>query len=392
LGKKGRFSEVSKAVRVIYISQGNVPSKWAHTFQAMKMAEALGRQAGALTLLTGGGLLPSKVPAVDLVSWYGIHENFRIVCLPVHARLRASLFEGYRYPKFDLAAAFYARVKSPDLVFTRSPYAGRLSAMLHLKTIIETHIETGHPEFRHVKGACRAPGFLGVVTVTDFLKDRYIRAGIPGAKIIVCPDAVDLSCFETLPAKKALRDELALPPAAQVATYCGHLYEHKGAFQIIEAAKHAPKTLFCLVGGWPDDIERCRKRAEGLTNIHFAGFVPNGLVPKYLAASDFLLLPNSMKHEQAYATSPLKLFEYMAARRPIIASKIPAFERLLRHRRNAYLIEPDSAEAIVSAIRVLGENPGLCARMAEQAWEEVQKLTWERRAREILSYFFLNCT
>lgn len=375
-------------MRVLYISQGNVPSKWAHTFQAMKMAEALGRQADALTLLTGGGLLPSRAPAVDIASWYGIHDNLRIVRLPVHARLAAPLFEGYRYPKFDLAAAFYARVKSPDLVFTRSPYAGRLTAKLNLKTIIETHVETEHPEFRHVKRACRAQGFLGVVTVTDFLKDRYMGAGVPESRIIVCPDAVDLSRFEKLPAKSVLRQELALPSAAQVATYCGHLYEHKGAFQIIEAAKQTPKTLFCFVGGWPADIERCRKTAEGLSNIYFAGFVPNDLVPKYLAASDFLLLPNSMKHQQAYATSPLKLFEYMAARRPIIASKIPAFDRLLRHRENAYLIEPDSVKAIVLAIQGLGEDPALCAAMAEHAWEEVQKFTWERRAKKILGHFF----
>lgn len=351
------------------------------------MAEALAGQADALTFLTGGGLLPSNIAAMDLASWYGVHDNFRVVRLPVHVRLRTPLFEGYRYPKFDIVAALYTRVKSPDLVYTRSPYGGRLCAELHLRTIIETHIEAGHPQFRHVKRACRAPRFLGVVTVTDFLKERYVEAGVPEAKVIVCPDAVDLTCFEGLPSKNALRQELSLPAASQVATYCGHLYEHKGAFEVIEAAKQAQKTLFCLVGGWPGDIERCRKRAEKLRNVHFAGFVPNGLVPKYLAASDFLLLPNSMKHEQAYATSPLKLFEYMAARRPIIASKIPAFHGLLHHCRNAYLIEPDSAEAILSAIQVLGENPGLCREMAEQAWEQVQGSTWERRAREILRHF-----
>ena len=115
--------------------------------------------------------------------------------------------------------------------------------------------------------------------------------------------------------------------------------------------------------------------------------MPNQQVPKYLAASDFLILPNSMKHELAYSTSPLKLFEYMAAQRPIVASNIPALQGFLRHKENAFLIEPDSPTAIASALDILTQNQNLSTQMVEQAWQEVQQFTWSHRAKDILGHF-----
>ena len=387
-----QFSDASKlttaeASKVIYISQGNIPSKWAHTFQAMKMAEALAKQTESLTLLTGGSLLPSQMSTVNLAEWYGVPCSFNIVSLPVHWHLNEPLFSGYRYPRFDRAAALYSKLKAPNLVFTRSPYAGHLCARLKLNTIIETHIGIEHSEFKLLKAICHTPSLLGIVTVTDYLKHKYIKAGLPENKILVWPDAVELSMFANLPPTQVLRDELGLPLEKKIATYCGHLYDSKGVPYFIAAAKYLPEVLFCLVGGWSQDIERCREQAKGLKNIHFAGFVPNQQVPKYLAASDFLMLPNSMKHELAYSTSPLKLFEYMAARRPVIASNIPALQGFLKHKENAFLIEPDSPTAIASALDTLTQDQNLSAQMVQQAWQEVQQFTWSHRAKDILTHF-----
>ncbi|MBD0264364.1 MAG: glycosyltransferase family 4 protein [Tolypothrix sp. Co-bin9] len=376
--------------KIIYISQGNIPSKWAHTFQSMKMAEALSQQVDSLTLLTGGSLLPSRSPNVNLADWYGVPCSFQVVHLPVHLRLKEPLFLEYRYPKFDRVAALYARLKAPNLVFTRSPYAGRLCVKLKLNTIVETHIGTEHPEFQHFIRISHEPYLKGVVTVTNYLKDKYIKAGIPESKILVWPDAVDLSMFSHVSSSRLLREELGLPCTAKIATYCGHLYDYKGVPHVLAAAKTLPEIMFCLVGGWTQDIERCQKQAKGIENIYFAGFVPNKQVPKYLAASDFLLLPNSMNHELAYSTSPLKLFEYMAARRPVIASNIPALQGFLRHAENAFLVEPDSPDAIASALRGLIDNSDLSNRMVEQAWQDVQKFTWSHRAKDILNHFQIN--
>ncbi len=172
-----------------------------------------------------------------------------------------------------------------------------------------------------------------------------------------------------------------------IVTYCGHLYPHKGVHHLIQAAKYLPDILFCIVGGWPEDIERCRGLARGIDNLMFVGFVPNRDVPKYLAAADLLILPNSMRHKDAYFTSPLKLFEYMSAGKPIVASDIPAFKSLLRHRENAYLVTPDSDRAIAGGIEALCNDRALSQTIADRARRDVQRFTWAKRAESILKHF-----
>src|SRR5262245_35330526 len=116
-------------MKIIYISYGNIPSKWAHTFQAMRMAEAFAKKSDRFCLLTGGSIINNRSD-FDINEWYGIRHPFKITKLPVFKNLRDPLIGGYRYPRFDKAAAIYSRVASPDLVFTRSIYAGCLCARL----------------------------------------------------------------------------------------------------------------------------------------------------------------------------------------------------------------------------------------------------------------------
>ena len=146
---------------------------------------------------------------------------------------------------------------------------------------------------------------------------------------------------------------------------------------------------FYFVGGWPDDIVKISKASNGLKNIHIVGFVSNDQVPTWLASADVLLLPNSGKYKHARVTSPLKLYEYMAAKRPIIATDIPALRGVLSHRENAFLIEPDSAGQMASAVMTVCQNENLSNRIAIQAWKDVQKLTWTNRAQNIFRFFGL---
>ncbi|MEA5567045.1 glycosyltransferase family 4 protein [Anabaena sp. UHCC 0399] len=352
------------------------------------MAEALAREVDSLTLLTSGSILPSQISSVDLVEWYGVPCSFKIVHLPIYIFLNKCFFEDWRYLRFDICASLYTRFKSPNIVFTRSLDAGYICVKLKLKTIIETHISADSRELRKIVNISRDPNLLGIVTVNEYLKNTYIKTGIPATKILVWSDAIDVDKITIkVPSKQLSREELGLPPLRKIVTYCGHFYEYKGVSYVIEAAKYLPDILFCLVGGWPNDIERCQKQAEGLKNIYFAGFVPNKEVYKYLAASDFLLLPNSGRFEQAYTTSPLKLFEYMAAQRPIIASDIPALQGVIRHKDNAFLVEPDSATAIADALKILEKNYILSNQIAENARQYVNNFTWSHRAKDILNFF-----
>jgi glycosyltransferase involved in cell wall biosynthesis len=100
-----------------------------------------------------------------------------------------------------------------------------------------------------------------------------------------------------------------------------------------------------------------------------------------------LTLPNPASAISTAFTSPLKLFEYMAAGRPIVASDLPSIREILTDGRNALLVDPGNSQALTAAVRRLEEDPALGGQLARQALEDVRQYTWERRGETLESLF-----
>jgi glycosyltransferase involved in cell wall biosynthesis len=82
--------------------------------------------------------------------------------------------------------------------------------------------------------------------------------------------------------------------------------------------------------------------------------------------------------------SPLKIFEYMAAGVPILATDLPSLREVLRHDANAWLVPPGDPAALAAGIEVLASQPERHRRLAATALQDVQQYTWQRRAAAIL--------
>jgi len=374
-------------VRIAYVSLGNVPSRWAHTVQSVKMAEALAARCADLVFLTSGTWLPGPVRRVDWAAWYGVELRFRVWRLPVRLAERGDVFSHVDGGAFDAAAALSVRALCPDLVYARSPRAGAWCARLGIPTVIENHTETDSRFFAPIARAAALPALRGVVTVTEHLGDRYRKEGVPPGKLLVWPDAVDPRRFRDPPDRATARLALDLPVEARIALYCGHFYPEKGVPELAEAARRTPEVLFVFVGGWPADAEALRARLSGVPNARVLPFVPNRRVPLHLAAADALVLPNSGRGPQAWSTSPLKLFEYMAAGRPVVATDIPALRGFLRHGWNACVVAPDAPDALADGVRRVLGDPAWADGLARTARAEVRAYTWERRAEAVLERF-----
>ena len=110
------------------------------------------------------------------------------------------------------------------------------------------------------------------------------------------------------------------------------------------------------------------------------------LMPYYLGSADCLVLTGTQASEtsQKY-TSPMKMFEYMASQKPIVASELPSFKEVL-NQENCIFVEPDNPEAMAIGIKKALNDAELSKRISEQAFKDVQKYTWDNRVRKILEF------
>lgn len=376
-------------MRVAYVAVVDLPNRYAHAIQVVKNAQAWAKASDEFEFITN--VSPKNWRGVRfqrLADFYGLTHPFPIVTYPFGGLLHhpwSPLRGLFFYP----LAARRCQKQGVDLVYTRTYLLPKFTVPKGILTIAETH---SPPENTYDKRTLYAqtthPEFLALVTISEPLAERYRAFGIPAEKIIALPDGVDLERFENPLDKATARTKLNLAIDDPLAVYVGHLYRDRGVEDILTAAQELPDVRFLLVGGHGRHLAKWRLRAHSLrlSNLSFTGFVSNHQVPTYLWAADVLLMPYSAACYTAEWMSPLKLFEYMAAGRPIVASALPALKTVLTHDQNAWLCAPDDGEALAEAVSLLARSPALGQRLAHQALQDAEQYSWDNRVAKILDF------
>ncbi len=174
--------------------------------------------------------------------------------------------------------------------------------------------------------------------------------------------------------------------------YAGHLYAWKGVDVLLEAIARVPDVQGLVIGGHEKetDLARLRTLATRLGidgRVTFTGHLLPSAVSTRLAQADVLALPNPASAISTHSTSPLKLFEYMAAGKAIVASNLPAIREVLADEVNALLVAPGDAEAMAAGIRRLASDPALRGRLGDRARSAVAEYSWDRRAERLETLF-----
>jgi len=374
---------------LIYLSKGNLPSKMAHTVQIAKMAQAFSQKIKNFELVTAGDAF-SAIQGMnsEFQNWYGLHHKFKLVRLPIHFKFRYPFPHNYENQTFYKIAILYACLKSPSVVYTRTPAIADILLKIGLPVLWEWHEPIPEESKSFYQKIFADKNLLGVVTTLPQLAENYIDNGLLKNKILVAANAVDLKNFLPYQDKQLARKELSICQEDKIVVYSGHLYEYKGIPTILETARLLPEYKFVLVGGWADDVQKVQAACQkiGLSNITLVGHVHQTKLASYLYAADVLILPTSKYWDLAGATCPLKLFDYMVSRRPIVASALPTIMTVARDQQNVILAEPDDPISFKEAILSLFENPVLANTIAECAFQEVQDLTWDNRAEQVLQF------
>lgn len=227
-----------------------------------------------------------------------------------------------------------------------------------------------------------------LLTITDCLRARLIQ------DYAVTPDRVQTVPDAGRSPPPLHADERAAEPPREPGRarliYVGQLYPWKGVDQALRALANLPEAELTIVGGLPDDpwrpwLERLGEQLGVAERLHLAGPRTYREVPDLLAEADIALLPLADGVVARCFTSPLKLFDYLAAGLPIVAVDVPAIREVLRHEQNGLLVKIDDPDAMALAIRRLLAEPKLAARLGRQARQDALEYTWDRRAVRILA-------
>ncbi|HLO39585.1 MAG TPA: glycosyltransferase family 4 protein [Phycisphaerales bacterium] len=287
--------------------------------------------------------------------------------------------------RFSQSGVEIARKLGCDFLYARNFHAGLYGPRAGIATVIETHAHVGdqRPLLDEVFRATRdaSARLDGIVTIAPALRDEYVRRGADPASVHIVADAADPEIFER---PRDTHEGLGERRAAPIALYAGHLYEYKGISTILLAASLLGGVKFELLGGTREDIERVRGQAAGLANVSVPGRVPHHQVAARLWEADVLLLPPSADHPSALWTSPVKLAEYLCARRPIAASAIQGLKNWVDAPAVAWF-RPDDGDDLAACIQRLLAETSDQAHVREDAQSRLaQRFTYANRAKAIL--------
>ena len=241
----------------------------------------------------------------------------------------------------------------------------------------------------------RLPGKKRLLPITEALyralKEKY--GPMPGGRLAISPDGVDLERYTDLPDPAEARRTCHLPEIPTVLC-TGHLYEGRGADLFLALAEKFPRAGFVWVGGRQEEVKYWREEAtrKKLTNVTFTGFITNDRIPLYQAAADILLMPygriisGSSGGDISSVYSPMKMFEYMAAGRAILSSDLPVLREVIDESMAAFCPAEDVG-AWTKALDILLNDPQRRLALGECARAAVTKYSWIERARRALQGF-----
>lgn len=375
--------------KIFYIFEGRFPSEKAASLFAAKSCEAFVKLGYELVVLVPRRLGRAEQNYKD---YYKISTDFPVKFLPTidlfnipvlsHIAFTVSLFT------FSISTFFYLLFtkKSQDIAYSNAIVPLYFASLTGAPAFYEVH---DFPEkklffYRHMLHRIK-----WILSTNQWKKDKLKEIlGLRAKKILVEPNAVELESFGKEMTKVEARAHLSLPDDKPIVLYTGHLYGWKGVDTLAQAAKFIPNANIYFVGGTKEDSERFLKEYGDTPNICLIGHRPHTEIPYWQSAADILVLPNTAKEKiSAFYTSPMKLFEYMASRRPIVASDLPSIRQITGD-DTAVLCEADNPRALAeSIVRTLGDSE-LCDKVSRLAKEKVKEHTWEKRAQRITDFIY----
>ncbi len=391
-------------MRLLYVANIRLPTEKAHGLQIVQNCEAFADAGAQVALWTARRINTRELRGVrDVWAHYGVRQNFalrRLPCLdliplaPDRVDRLAKLLFLIQLWTFTLAALVGAVFAPADMIYSRDEFVLLALSLVQPKRKLayEAHtLAQGRGGRTLQRRVVRRVGH--VFALTRKLADDLIAIGADADHVHVAHDGIRRERFAGVPDQAEARRQIGWPDDAFIVGYVGRLQTmavDKGVGTLVEALAKVGNVSLALVGGPDAMAEDFRQHwidlGQDRARFLYAGQVPPERVPLYLSAFDACAMPFPWTVHFAYYASPIKLFEYMASRRALVASNLPSIAEVVADGDSALLTPPSDADALADAIRRLRDDPALRQRLADRAYQLVmESYTWEARAKAILS-------
>ena len=286
----------------------------------------------------------------------------------------------------------------PDIIYERlSPFgiAGSVVARrLQIPHVLEVNALLAEEGVRFRKQALGdAATYLehsalraatAVVVVSRTLADRVCELGVEARRVTVLPNGVDQRRFAPEGAVAT-----GLPRDRTIVGFVGSLKPWHGVEILLEACERLAddqRYHLLIVGDGPAAraLQRVAERSPG--RITWIRGVAHEDVASYIRAMDIAVAP--YPPVEPFYFSPLKVLEYMAAGRAVVASRIGQIAELIRHGETGWLVEPGDAAMLAAAIRDLGQDDAARRALGRNAAAEIaERHLWSHRAADLTALF-----
>lgn len=340
------------------------------------------RREGPVTLRPTGAQ-PASWRA-RLAPW--LHESSALLRVPRHWREEIRLLTEQ---KPDVVLARYSLHQISSLFAAR---------WLGLPIVFEVNASAAYEYRRYLPHYKLLPGFAetverfafaradGMFVVSAALKDYFTTFGVPADKIAVVPNGADPDVFRPDVADAELR--AAMPSDTTLIGFVGSFSSFHGIEMlkqlIAELCPGAPNVRFLFVGegARSGDLREFCAKTGFADRARFTGHVARDSVPALMAACDVLVAPYG--REAFFYFSPIKLFEYMACGRAVLAARIGQVAEVVRDGVTGLLYEPGDTADMIGKLRVLIDDAALRRRLGVAARDAiVSTYSWEANATRV---------
>ena len=351
---------------IYYISELNIPNKSAYSIHVMKMCEAFTKLGFKTNLFTIKSKNLSKI-----YKDYNINYRFNII----------SIFNNFKRLNFLLRIIFSSKIllknfNQKSLFISRSIIFALLASTFKKNIILELHHEiTGlskliYFSLKHL-GLIKN---LKYIFLHNELKKIY---KINTKNSIILDDASNIIDFKQNKKKKI----------KNTCVYIGSFFEGKGVEQIFRLAKQNQKIFFHIYGE-----KKYLKNKIIKKNIKIFDYVSYSKIPKILSKYDVALMPYQKKVKGRTSIwlekymSPLKMFDYMAAKMIIVASDLTVYKHILKNNFNCKLSAVNDDKKWSQALNMIFKNQKINNFLKKNAYKTAKKYTWDDRCKKVISF------